>query len=184
MAKRGLAGVTIRQLQSEIKRRQSRLKTLQRRRRNVQSQLDELDEEIATLGVARGPGRPAKKKVAKKRGRPAKKKKRGRPAKKKAKRKAGRKKAARKKTAKRGKKKVAKKKTAKKARGGRQKLTLPAALAKVMSKTKPMAIGDIVAAVKKAGYKSSSKGFRGIVSQTLAKEPKYRRRGRGQYVLK
>ena len=56
MAKRGLAGVTIRQLKRELARRQQRLATLQRRRRRIAAQLGQVDDEIAALGPARGPG--------------------------------------------------------------------------------------------------------------------------------
>jgi hypothetical protein len=51
--------------------------------------------------------------------------------------------------------------------------------------TEAMRVGDIVAAVLKAGYHTGSDNFRGIVNQTLIKE---RRRfvsaGRGLYAIK
>ena len=46
-----------------------------------------------------------------------------------------------------------------------------------------MRIKEVVAAVKKAGYKTKSKDFRGIVSATL-RTPKFKRIKRGVYTLK
>jgi hypothetical protein len=55
----------------------------------------------------------------------------------------------------------------------------------VLGKTgKPMGVGDIVDAVQKGGYKSSSANFRGIVNQTLIKEKQFTQAGRGVYQLK
>ena len=179
MAKRGLAGVTIRQLKQEIARRQRRLATLQRRRRTVAAQLGELDNEIAALGPARGPGRPAGAK--KKRGRPAKKKRRA--VKKRAgtvkKKKLGRPK---------GKKKVARSAKKKTARGGtraRNKLSLGETLAKVLSASRPTRVTDAVKAVLKAGYKTKAKGknFATIVNQALTSDKRFKKVARGQYVL-
>ena len=49
---------------------------------------------------------------------------------------------------------------------------------------KPMAVPDIVEAVKRTGYKSSSANFRGIVNQTLIKEKRFTAPRRGVYTLK
>ncbi|CAN5468013.1 hypothetical protein BH09PLA1_BH09PLA1_30160 [soil metagenome] len=49
---------------------------------------------------------------------------------------------------------------------------------------KPMAVGDIEAAVLKGGYKTNSAKFRGIVNQTLIKEKQFSSAGRGMYQLK
>jgi hypothetical protein len=50
---------------------------------------------------------------------------------------------------------------------------------------KPMAVGDILAAVEATGYRSSSANFRGIINQTLIKERKlFSSAGRGIYQLK
>lgn len=49
---------------------------------------------------------------------------------------------------------------------------------------KPMKVGDIVNAVQKAGYQSSSANFRGIVNQTLIKEKQFNSAARGLYQLK
>lgn len=58
-------------------------------------------------------------------------------------------------------------------------------LEEVLSNGKPMSVGDIVEAVKAAGYRSSSANFRGIVNQTLIKENKrFAATERGVYQLK
>lgn len=67
----------------------------------------------------------------------------------------------------------------------RNTMTLPEAMAKVMSKDKPMAVADIAAKVKSAGYQSSSRTFNTIIFQTLARESKtFKKVARGQYVLR
>jgi hypothetical protein len=48
----------------------------------------------------------------------------------------------------------------------------------------PMKVGDIMAAVKGGGYKSSSANFRGIINQTLIKEKQFKSTARGTYGLK
>lgn len=49
---------------------------------------------------------------------------------------------------------------------------------------KPMKVGDIVDAVKAAGYRSSSANFRGIVNQTLIKDKRFNAPERGLYQVK
>ena len=49
---------------------------------------------------------------------------------------------------------------------------------------KPMKVGEIVDAVQKRGYQSSSANFRGIVNQTLIKEKQFSSAGRGLYQMK
>ena len=49
---------------------------------------------------------------------------------------------------------------------------------------KPMAVGDIMNAVLKTGYRTTSDNFRGIVNQTLIKEKQFSSAGRGMYQLK
>jgi len=49
---------------------------------------------------------------------------------------------------------------------------------------KPMKVGDIVDAVKAAGYRSSSDNFRGIVNQTLIKDARFTAPARGTYQMK
>jgi hypothetical protein len=46
-----------------------------------------------------------------------------------------------------------------------------------------MRIADITEAVEKSGYESSSVNFRGIVNQTLIKEPRFKQESRGKYKL-
>jgi hypothetical protein len=74
-----------------------------------------------------------------------------------------------------------------KARGGRARndKSLTAMMEEVLAKAgKPMQVGDIVAKVEAAGYRSSSANFRGIVNQTLIKEKRFGSAGRGLYQLK
>lgn len=48
----------------------------------------------------------------------------------------------------------------------------------------PMKVGDILDSVRRAGYKSKSANFRGIINQTLIKEKKFGSVGRGTYALR
>lgn len=50
--------------------------------------------------------------------------------------------------------------------------------------SKPMKVGDIVEAVLKTGYRTTSANFRGIVNQTLIKEKQFSSAGRGLYQMK
>jgi len=67
-------------------------------------------------------------------------------------------------------------------RRGRNKLSLADVLADVVKPDSPMNVGEIMDAVQKRGYKSSSGQFRNIVSQRLTKDKRFKRVGRGQYV--
>jgi len=49
---------------------------------------------------------------------------------------------------------------------------------------KPMKVADIVDAVQRAGYRSSSANFRGIVNQMLIKDKRFTASERGMYHLK
>ena len=49
---------------------------------------------------------------------------------------------------------------------------------------KPMKVADIVEAVQRAGYRSSSANFRGIVNQMLIKDKRFTASERGMYHLK
>ena len=68
----------------------------------------------------------------------------------------------------------------------RNEKSLVATLEEVLDKqAKGMSVGDIVAAVQSAGYKSSSPNFRGIINQTLIKEKKkFHALERGVYAMK
>jgi hypothetical protein len=72
-------------------------------------------------------------------------------------------------------------------RGGRRPRntkSLPDTMASVMSKTTPMSAGEIEAAVTKAGYRSTSSTFKTIIFQALAKDKRFKKADRGQYVLR
>jgi hypothetical protein len=62
--------------------------------------------------------------------------------------------------------------------------SLPETLHRVLSKHGAMGVGEIVAAVKKTGYKSNSSSFRAIVNQTLIKDKRFAAASRGVYQLK
>ena len=66
----------------------------------------------------------------------------------------------------------------------RNKMPLGDSLVKVLSKTKAKRVADIVVAVQKAGYKTSAKNFSTIVNQTLIKDKRFKKSGRGHYLLK
>ena len=66
-------------------------------------------------------------------------------------------------------------------RRARNKLNLVDALVGAMKPDTPMAIGEIMDAVQKRGYKSTSNQFRNIVTQRLSADKRFKRTGRGQY---
>ena len=71
--------------------------------------------------------------------------------------------------------------------GGRSRnaKSLVASMEAVLARSgKPMAVGDIMEAVRAGGYRSNSANFRGIVNQTLIKEKRFTSAGRGIYQLK
>lgn len=62
---------------------------------------------------------------------------------------------------------------------------LVATMEEVLARGAAMSVGDIVAAIEKTGYQSSSPNFRAIVNQTLIKERKrFTHAGRALYSLK
>jgi hypothetical protein len=68
---------------------------------------------------------------------------------------------------------------------GRNAKSLVATLEEVLGKNgKAMSVGDIMAAVESAGYRSGSANFRAIINQTLIKEKRFQSAGRGMYQLK
>ena len=72
-------------------------------------------------------------------------------------------------------------------RGGRAKnqMSLTALMDEILQKaSKPMQVGDILAKVEAAGYRSSSANFRSIINQTLIKDKRFSSAGRGLYQLK
>ncbi len=66
----------------------------------------------------------------------------------------------------------------------RNEMSLPDAMAKVMSKDKAMSVSQIEQAVNKIGYRSVSTTFKTIIFQALAKDARFKKMARGQYVLK
>ncbi len=65
----------------------------------------------------------------------------------------------------------------------RNELTLVDALIKVL-KGKTLGVADIVDAVQKAGYRTTSPNFRTIANQTLINNPSFKRVSRGKYAVK
>lgn len=66
----------------------------------------------------------------------------------------------------------------------KNKISLAEAIVAVLSKTEPKAVKDIIADVKANGYKTTSQNFETIVYQTLAKDERIEKAGRGLYKLK
>ncbi len=72
-----------------------------------------------------------------------------------------------------------------KAKRPRNKTNLGEAIVAVLSKDKPMSIAEIVAAVQKNGYRTTSRNFSTIVHQAIMTEKKrIARAERGLYILK
>lgn len=61
--------------------------------------------------------------------------------------------------------------------------TLLEALEKVLSNA-IMGVTEVAEAVQKAGYRTTSPNFRTIVNQTLIKDKRFKRVGRGKYTVK
>lgn len=147
---------TIEDLRKELKAKTKKLAKLRQQRRKAAAALAAIDKQIASLaGRATKPG-PKRKVAKKKAGKPGPKKKAG------------------KKTA--AKKKVG---PAKRATGTPLLTYVQNALDKAAD---GMRVKEVVGAVKKAGYKSLSKDFYGIVATTL-RNKKFKRIKRGLYKL-
>jgi hypothetical protein len=72
-------------------------------------------------------------------------------------------------------------------RGGRAQnaVSLPETLVRVLAKQGgPMAVKDIVAAVRATGYRTTSDNFRAIVNQALIKDKRFIQASRGNYAMK
>ncbi len=82
-------------------------------------------------------------------------------------------------------KKTAKKTAGKKTRK-RAKNAVPLAdvLAKALEGKGAVGISEAMDLARQAGYKSKSKQFRNIVNQTLSKDQRFKKVGRGKYALK
>ncbi len=130
MAKRTLSGLSVGDLQRELRRRERGVEVLVRKRDKLMEKVHALDTEIAALGIALGSRRAA----------------------------AGR-------------------------RRPRNDSNLADALVSVL-KTKTLSVTDVAQAVQEAGYVTTSPNFRTIVNQTLIKDKRIKRVGRGQYTAK
>ena len=70
-------------------------------------------------------------------------------------------------------------------RRARNGVSLTEAINAILSKAgKPLSVGEIADGVAQAGYRSGSANFKGIVNQTLVKDKRFARAGRGLYRLK
>ena len=78
---------------------------------------------------------------------------------------------------------VAKVPTRRPRKRARNKQNLADALAAVLNRKRKLKVGDAAKLVLKSGYKSSSSQFGNIVSQTLAKDKRFRKVSRGVYAL-
>lgn len=130
MAKRSLSGMSVGELQRELRRRERGVQVLVRKRDKLMEKVHALDSEIAALGIALGSRRSA----------------------------TGR-------------------------RRPRNDSNLADALVGVL-KTRTLSVTDVAQAVQEAGYMTTSPNFRTIVNQTLIKDKRIKRVGRGLYTAK
>ncbi|HBS29531.1 MAG TPA: hypothetical protein DEB06_08805 [Phycisphaerales bacterium] len=73
------------------------------------------------------------------------------------------------------------------AAGGRKRPKNDANLADALAgvlKNATMSVTEVAAEVQRAGYQTTSPNFRTIVNQTLIKDSRFKRVGRGQYTVK
>ncbi|MBN8644206.1 MAG: hypothetical protein HUU19_15170 [Phycisphaerales bacterium] len=68
-------------------------------------------------------------------------------------------------------------------RRARNSMTLLDALEKMLTGN-VMGVTEVADAVQKAGYRTTSPNFRTIVNQTLIKDKRFKRVGRGKYTVK
>jgi hypothetical protein len=149
---------TINELEQELESKQRKVDQLQSRRDKLADELDAIDREIAKL-TGTGRSRRGGRKTTKKTTRQRKKSTRGR------------------------------KKTARRKGGRRRKRATGRPLVEYIKdvlkkQPKGMRVKEIQQAVKKAGYRSSSKDFYGIVAAALRDEDNFQRVSRGVYKLK
>ncbi len=124
MANQPLGEMSIDELQSEIRKRERRRKSLERKRERLQSQIIEVERELAEAG---GPLTGGRKRP-------------------------------------------------------RNDQNLGDALADLLA-TQTLNVTSIAEEVQKAGYRTTSPNFRTIVNQTLIKDPRFTRVGRGLYTV-
>ena len=158
---------SIQELRKELEAKEKKVKRLRSQRKKLVTQLQSIDKQISALGgeipAAPTQRKRRRKKVAKRKIRRTRKVgKRGRKA-----------------------KTVTKAKKVGRPRRARKRATgkpLVKYLQQVLAKAKGgMRARDIVGAVQKAGYKSSSKDFYGIIAATLRERDEFKRLGRGIY---
>jgi len=130
MAKKSLSGLSVTELQRELRRRERGVDSLMRKRDKLMEKVHALDSEIASLGIALGSRRSG----------------------------TGR-------------------------RRPRNDSNLADALVGVL-KTRTLSVTDVAQAVQEAGYLTTSPNFRTIVNQTLIKDKRIKRVGRGLYTAK
>ena len=70
------------------------------------------------------------------------------------------------------------------AKRAKNKIKLADAIVAVLKKDTSLSVPEISKAVQDNGYKSTSKTFQTIIYQTLARDKRVKRSGRGQYQLK
>jgi len=75
-------------------------------------------------------------------------------------------------------------KPGRKAKRVKNTVSLPDALVAAFAGKKQMGVAEAADAVKAGGYKTNSKIFNTIVNQTLCKDKRFKKAGRGVYVLK
>lgn len=157
MAKRTLAKIATADLERELQSRRERVPQLEKRRKELEAELASVNGELAALGGGAPPRRKPGPKPGSRR-------------KKKATRAATR--------GTRG--------AARAERGGRKRprnaANLAESLAKIMSRSEPRKVSDLITAVQKAGYRTSADNFATIVNQTLSKDPRFKRVSRGMYI--
>lgn len=123
MANSSLGEMSLEELQSEIRRRERRQKTLQRKREKLLDQVREVESELAELGAAQLGGSR---------------------------------------------------------RRARNDQNLADALVDLL-KDQTLNVTSIAEEVQRAGYRTTSPNFRTIVNQTLIKDDRFKRVGRGLY---
>ncbi len=158
MAGSELKGASVAELQQELQRRQRDLTPLRRERDRLAAKVDELDKQIKALdgNPSQAPRRSAVR-------------------------------SSRQSGAKR--KQSASRRTSRPSAGKhspgrpRKQISLGEAMASVMRKDRAMSVRQIADAVqRRTNYKSNSKRFTTVVGQTLGKDKRFKRSGRGLYV--
>jgi hypothetical protein len=160
-----LKRISTAELQRELVRREKTTKRLQARHKKLSAELASVEAELAELGTA-APARRRRKVTRGRRKTVGRKRKTGRKKKAGRKRKAGRKKAAGRKGTR---------------RRARNKVPLPDALAAVVRPGTVVSPAEAAKRVRAKGFKTTSKHFGMMVAGALAKDKRFKRKGRGEY---